>query len=177
MTEQTRTPQVPNTWLLQLAKLFAIFGGIGFISLVGISLYSIIGRKIANAPLTGDVELMQVGTAMSAAALLPYCTLLGEHLRVDFFTEHLSRKVRGKMDAMADILLAIFFALIAWRTGLASMDVKEAAEVSPLLSIPMWLPMNLVVPSLILASFCALYRGIAEFLGKLSSPTHSGAAE
>lgn len=148
------------------AKGFALLGGGTLLGLIVMSLVSIVGRKLADAPITGDVELMQGGTAMAAAALLPYCTIQGEHLRVDFFTERAPAWLRRPLDGVADLLLATVMAVLAWRTGLQAMDIREAQEVTPLLSIPLWLPVAALVPSLALTAACAAHRGVVGFLEK-----------
>lgn len=145
--------------LLATARGFALVGGGLFIGLIGLSLVSIVGRKLANAPITGDVELMQVGTAVAASALLPLCTTLGEHLRVDFFSDFAPAAVRRALDGLADLLLGLVALLLAWRTGLQTLDIREAAEVTPLLGLPLWLPMAAMLPSLMLVALCALVRG------------------
>lgn len=145
--------------LLTGAKGCALVGGGLFIGLIVMSLVSIIGRKLANAPITGDVELMQVGTAVAAAAFLPLCTTLGEHLRVDFFTEFAPAPVRRFLDAVSDLLLGLVALLLVWRAGLQTLDIREAAEVTPLLGVPIWLAMAGMLPSLALVALCALARG------------------
>lgn len=75
-----------------LTKGFAIAGGVGFIVLVLMSLVSIVGRKLASTPITGDIELMQMAGAVAAAAMLPFCEMERHHLRVDF-SRHACRKV------------------------------------------------------------------------------------
>lgn len=146
------------------AKGFALAGGGVLLGLIAMSLVSIVGRKLANAPITGDVELMQSGVAAAAAALLPYCTIRGEHLRVDFFTERAPGWLKRPLDGTADLLLAAVMAVLAWRTGLQALDIREAQEVTPLLSIPLWLPVAAQAPSLALTAACALRRGVALFL-------------
>jgi len=148
-----------------VAKGFALLGGGTLIGLIAMSLVSIVGRKLANAPITGDVELMQAGTAVAAAALLPYCTIQGDHLRVDFFTEKAPAWLRRPLDGVAGLLLATVMAVLAWRTGLQALDIRDAQEVTPLLSIPLWMPVAALIPSLALTAVCAAYHGIVGFLG------------
>lgn len=143
--------------LVTAARGFALLGGAVFIGLVVMSLISIIGRKLGGKPITGDVELMQMGTAIGAAAFMPYCTMLRDHLRVEFFTEKAPAALRGSLDACANLLLSALFAALAWRTGLQVVDVRDAGEVSTLLAIPVWMPMAAMVPSLALAALCALH--------------------
>ena len=65
---------------------FALTGGLLFLALVGMSLVSIVGRKLFAMPVPGDIEMLQMGTAVASATLLPYCEMNRSHLRVDFFT-------------------------------------------------------------------------------------------
>ena len=90
-----------------------MLGGGGFILLVLMSLVSIIGRKIAAAPVPGDIEIMQMGGAVAAAAMLPFCEMERHHLRVDFFTARLSEPARHRLDALSHLLLALVAAVIA----------------------------------------------------------------
>lgn len=70
--------------LYEITRIFAFGGGLGFIALVVMSLISIVGRKLVSMPIPGDIEVMQMGTAVASAAMLAYCEMERHHLRVDF---------------------------------------------------------------------------------------------
>lgn len=144
--------------LVRAAEASAFFGGGGFILLIAMSVVSIVKRKAGYGSIEGDIELMQVGTAIFAAAFLPFCTLLGEHLKVEFFTEKAPERLRAHLDGIADFLLTVLFALLVWRTGHYAWSLRQAGEVTPLVSLPVWIPVALIVPSLALACVCAGYR-------------------
>ena len=154
---------VIDRWLNIIAETLAWIGGIALMGLVAMSLVSIVSRKLGFQPVNGDVEIMQMGCAVAAAAFLPLCTLRGDHLRVEFFTEKCRPKVRRRLDAVTDLLLAAVFGLLAWRTGLQVLDGQETGEVAALTAMPLWIPVMLMVPSLIMTGVCALYRTIVEF--------------
>lgn len=154
---------VIDRWLNRLAELLAWVGGLTLLGLVAMSLVSIVSRKIGFQPVNGDVEIMQMGCAVAAAAFLPLCTLRGDHLRVEFFTEKCSSKLRRRLDALTDLLLAGVFAVLAWRTGLQVLDGRETGEVAALTAMPLWIPVLLMVPSLVMTALCAVYRTIVEF--------------
>lgn len=149
--------------LLTAAKAMAFSGSFLFLVLVSMSLISIVGRKLGFGSVNGDIELMQAGTAVAAAAFLPYCTIMSEHLKVDFFTENLSARNKRRLDASADLILAAAAAILAWRTGLSAQSIYEAGEVTTLVSLPVWIPVVAIVPSLALMSLCALYRAFTPF--------------
>ena len=140
------------------ATLFAMLGGLTFGALIVMSIVSIVGRKLFATPVQGDVELMQMGAAVGAAAFLPLCELHDHHIKVDALTSWMRREARAWLDAGAHLMLAIASLLLVWRTSLSVADVHSSGEVSTLLAIPMWQPVMLLVPSFALLALCALYR-------------------
>lgn len=150
-------------FLLVVGKTMAVLGGLLFIVLIVMSLVSIIGRKLGFGSVNGDIELMQAGTAVAVVALLPYCTLLGEHIKVDFFTENMRESLKQKIDGLTDLLLGCVSGLLAWRTTLAAIDTYHSEEVTILVSLPLWIPVALLVPSLALMTICAFYRVYIAF--------------
>ena len=144
--------------LLWITKAFAVGGGIGFIVLVLMSLVSIIGRKLASAPIPGDIEIMQMGGAVAAAAMLPFCEMERHHLRVDFFTTKLPASARHRLDAISHLLLALVAAVVAWRTGAVTLSLKEAGEASMMLMWPVWTVVAALVPSFALLAVAGLYN-------------------
>ena len=150
-------------YLIMAGKTMAISGGVLFIALIAMSLMSIIGRKLGFGSVNGDIELMQAGTAVAATAFLPYCTLLGEHIKVDFFTENLRDSLKGPIDGLAELLLGSVAVLLTWRTFLAALASYDSQEVTSLVSLPLWIPTALLVPGLALMAVCAFYRAYTTF--------------
>jgi|GEM_PF-3497395 len=99
--------------LFALCKLFALLGGLLFLALLAMSIVSIVGRKLFSAPVVGDIELMQMGTAVASAALLGYCEMTGKHLRVDFFTGRMSMRKKAMLDGITHLMLALVAIVIA----------------------------------------------------------------
>jgi len=150
-------------YLIIAGKAMAISGGVLFIALIAMSLVSIVGRKLGFGSVNGDIELMQAGTAVAATAFLPYCTLLGEHIKVDFFTENMRDSLKRPIDGVAEVLFALVSCVLAWRTVLSAIATHESQEVTTLVSLPLWIPTALLVPGLVLMAVCAVYRAYAHF--------------
>ena len=142
----------------RVATGFTMLGGLTFCVLIVMSIVSIVGRKLFAAPVQGDVELMQMGAAVGAAAFLPLCELYDHNVKVDALTGWMSDRGRAVLDTTAHGLLTIAAVLITWRTALAAVDGHSSGEVSTLLSVPMWQPVALLVPSFALLALCGLYR-------------------
>ena len=153
-------------YLLGIAKGFSLVGGLLFIGMVCLSVISIVGRKLYSAPINGDLELLQMGTGIAAAAFFPYCTMMGEHLRVEFFTARASVRTHELLDGLANLLLALAMALLAWRSGVQVGELKEAGEVTIMRNIPVWIPVACLVPSLALTALCALNRAFHHFVAR-----------
>ncbi len=150
-------------FLVIYGRLMAISGGLLFVALIAMSLVSIIGRKLGFGGVNGDIELMQAGTAVAATAFLPYCTLLGEHIKVDFFTENMNPRLKRYVDGLAELLFAGVATILAWRTALGAIATYESHEVTTLVSLPLWIPTALLVPGVTLMIFAAFYRSCVFF--------------
>ena len=150
-------------YLIMAGKAMAVSGGMLFVALIAMSLVSIVGRKLGFGSVNGDIELMQAGTAVAATAFLPYCTLLGEHIKVDFFTESLRDSLKLPIDGLAELLLGVVACLLAWRTTLSAIATYESEEVTTLFSLPLWIPTALLIPGITLMAVCAFYRAYASF--------------
>ncbi|MBP8271411.1 MAG: TRAP transporter small permease [Sphaerotilus sp.] len=155
----------------RVATGFTMLGGLTFCALIVMSIVSIVGRKLFAAPVQGDVELMQMGAAVGAAAFLPLCELYDHNVKVDALTGWVSARGRAVLDTVAHALLTVAAVLITWRTALAAIDGYSSGEVSTLLTVPMWLPVALLVPSFALLALCGLYRtgrSLREAMGRAS---------
>jgi TRAP-type C4-dicarboxylate transport system permease small subunit len=143
--------------LLLLSKHLAIAGGLVFVALVVMSLVSIVGRKLFSWPVPGDVELLQMCAAFAASAFFAYCHMINGDVKVDFFTHNLSPKKVARLDAFASLLMGVFGTLLAWRTGVGALAVKEAGETSAILGFPVWIAYALMVPGFLLLAAAGFY--------------------
>lgn len=144
--------------LYRVTQGFALGGGLILLVLVAMSLVSVIGRKLFAMPVQGDIELMEIGAAVAIAAFLPLCESRGQHIKVDAFTLKLPARGQAWLDAIAHSLCLIAALVLAWRTGVQVLESREYGEVSTLLSVPLWIPLLLIVPSLLLLAVAAAAR-------------------
>jgi TRAP-type C4-dicarboxylate transport system permease small subunit len=143
--------------LLATAKWFAFTGGLIFIGLVIMSIISIVGRKLFNLPVPGDVEVLQMFAAFASATFFAYCHLMHGEVKVDFFTAKISSTKRSFLDAGGSLLVGLVGALLAWRSWVGAMSLKEAGESSAILEVPVWIAQALMVPSFALLALAGFY--------------------
>jgi TRAP-type C4-dicarboxylate transport system permease small subunit len=149
---------------LELAcKVAAIAGALVFVGLVVMSIVSISGRKLASAPVPGDVEVLQLCSSFAAASFFAWCHLNLGDVKVDFFTERLPAKYVHLLDAIGSLLVGAFGALIAWRTAAGALALKATGETTMILGAPLWLGQALMVPGFALLALAGLYRAHWHF--------------
>ena len=148
----------PVALFAKIVTWWGIFGGLVFSVLVLMSIVSIVGRKLFSAPIEGDMELLMMGAAVGSAAFLAVCELEDHHIKVDALTTWMSVQARAVLDTLAHALLMIASAVLTWRTALYVEESFQNTEVSPLMLIPVWQPVALMVPSFVLLTLAAAYR-------------------
>jgi TRAP-type C4-dicarboxylate transport system permease small subunit len=143
--------------LLTAARGLALAGGLVFLVLVGMSVVSIVGRKLASSPVQGDVEMLQMSAAFACAAFFGYCHLIGGDVKVDFFTSRLSPRAIHRLDAFGSLLYTIVGAALTWRTFAGSMVLRASHETSVILGWPLWVAQLMMVPGFLLMTAAGLY--------------------
>jgi len=139
------------------ARGLALAGGLVFVGLVGMSIVSIVGRKLASAPVPGDVELLQMCAAFGSASFFAWCHLNHGDVKVDFFTHGWKVRTVRLLDGIGSLLVGLFGALIAWRSFAGALALREVEETSPILRLPLWLAQVLMVPGFVVLALAGFY--------------------
>ena len=145
--------------LLVLRRMAAVFALVGSAVALGTGLMVVVSialRATLTRPIPGDVELTQFGVALAISLALPWCQLHGANIIVDFFTQRLRQRSLRMLDAVGSLLIAVMCALLAWRTSVGAVSVRESFEASMILDLPMWWVYASLAPGLALASLVAL---------------------
>jgi TRAP-type C4-dicarboxylate transport system permease small subunit len=143
--------------LERLAQALAVLGGLALTGVALMSLYSVVMRNVAGAPIQGDFELAQVGCAVSVAAFLPFTQLRNGNIFVDFFTQKASPGTKAVLDGIGAAIVGAALALLAWRTGVGGWDAWRNQETTMLMGLPIWYGYASMAPSFAVASAAAFY--------------------
>lgn len=145
--------------LRRLAHGAALLGaGVGLV-VAGMTAASIVGRALWSKPLQGDVELTQFGVALCISLCLPWCQIRGANILVDFFTVRLPERAIRRLDGVGAWLLGAMCVLLAWRTSVGAVSVREAMETSMILGLPMWWVYAALAPGFALTAAIAFVQG------------------
>jgi len=153
--------------LLAASKYLAIAGGLVFVALVIMSIVSITGRKVFSWPVPGDVEVLQMCAAFASSCFFAYCHLINGDVKVDFFTHNMARRKVEAMDAFGSLLVGLFGALIAWRTLVGAIGIKDVGETSAILGWPVWIAQGLMVPGFLLLAAAGFYTFMRHLRGAI----------
>lgn len=134
---------------------------------------SVLLRAVLNQPIPGDVEITQMAIALAISLCLPYCQSRGANILVDFFTQKLPPRATRGLDAAGSLLLSVVYGLLAWRTSVGALSVREAGETTMIIALPLWWVYAWLAPGLGLASLIALLQG----LGAAQPPAQSQTRE
>lgn len=147
-------------------KAMAVAAGLTLLAMAFMSLWSILGRSLFDKALLGDFELVQMLSAVAVAMCLPYAHWIGGHVIVDFFTGNAKPSTNAFLDLIANLVMAGFSAVFAWRTLVGLLDLRSNFDASMLLNIPTWWAYVPLVPAFALLALTALYTA-GQQLGKL----------
>lgn len=149
--------------LEKLARYCAIAAGFLMTVITLLTCVSILGREILGKTVPGDFELVGLATGAAIALFMPLCQLDHGNIIVDFFTVKMPRHVNAKLDRLGALLLALCFALLAWRTGLGGLNTWATHSDSMLLGFPEWTIYASMVPPFALTAVIALYQAVLGF--------------
>ena len=157
--------------LHNLAKLAAILAGLLLTLITLMTCASLIGRNLLGSSLVGDFELTGVATGAAIALFMPYCQSVQGNIIVDFFTAHLRASRQAQLDRFGALLLALIFALLAWRTVLGGLNSYNTHSETQILGFPEWTVYAAMVPPFVLTTLI----GMGQALFGLNSSNSSDA--
>jgi TRAP-type C4-dicarboxylate transport system permease small subunit len=155
--------ELEGTWIYKLVRSAAIAGGFVFLALVIMLIVTIIGRKLFNWQVPGDVELVQMGAAFASAPFFAWCHLMRGDVKVDFLTQNLPPRWTNFLDGIGSLLIGLFGALLAWRTSAQALGSAKNGEISAILAWPVWIPQALMVPGFVLLALTGFYLAFQLF--------------
>lgn len=148
--------------LRRLSVGFAVIGGLLLAGGAALTVVSVTGRYLFSAPISGDVELVELAAGAAVAAFLPYCQLRGGNVIVDFFTGPLTGRTRNRLDAVHALVFAVCAGLIAWQMALGGLDTYSSNDETMVLGVPTWISYAVMVPAFALLALVCLHGALVR---------------
>jgi TRAP-type C4-dicarboxylate transport system permease small subunit len=150
-----------NPTVERLTRWLALGGGILMLLAIVITLVSVAGRYLLNAPLPGDYEAVEMLAAVGIFFFLPYTHATGSNIVVRFFTERLPRHGQRVLDFAHEVIFTLVAALMVWRLFVGFADKLHTGESSMLLRVPYWWSYGLAVAALTMLGVVCTARLLA----------------
>jgi TRAP-type C4-dicarboxylate transport system permease small subunit len=120
-------------WLIEAS---GIVGVAILLAMMMMTVVDVVMRYFFRRPIIGSVEISIVLMVCVVFLCTAWCALNDGHIRVDIITGKLSKKGRAILNSFDNVLTFALALLIAWRSFMEAMAVKEMEVTSPLLGIP-----------------------------------------
>ena len=149
--------------LERLARLVAIAGGMLLIGVVLMTVISVLGRYLFNAPIPGDYELTELACGIAVFAFFPYCHARSGNIVVEFFTGGLPTRHKTALGTLHNIAFSLVAGLITWRLFVGGMHKLADGETTLFLGIPIhWAYFSALLGAGLLTAICVLvvYRHV-----------------
>jgi TRAP-type C4-dicarboxylate transport system permease small subunit len=119
-----------------LTRPLAIAGGLLLLAAAAMVVTSVVMRWMFSRSIAGDIELIQIATALAVFAFLPLCQGRRGNIVVDTFTTWLPTRAQHALDALWDTAYALVAGMIAWRLAAGALDTIRSNTVSMMLGLP-----------------------------------------
>lgn len=137
MNEETRThPQRAPGPLATAARWLAISGGLLMLGVGFLVVASVLSLRLTGDTIPGELELVQMATALAVFAFLPFCQARRANIVVDTFTAWLPDAVTRAVDAFWDLAYAAVAAVLAWRLAVGAAETTRAGTGTMILGLP-----------------------------------------
>lgn len=112
-------------------------------------------RAVANLPITGTYDLVQLFLVGTIFLSIPDVFLRDENIVIDFIDHFAARAVIDILKLSANLAAFVFLIVLSWRMLGPASDSIHFHEVSPDLSVPMIVHWVLMISGIVLALLAA----------------------
>jgi hypothetical protein len=175
-----RAPSQPSL-VERLSGVIAMLGGLLSLCVALLVVFSVLGRwlkgvpwaeAVAGAfglslgPINGDFEMVQMATAVSIFAFLPYTQVRRGNIVVDTFTSRLPPRLNARIDAFWDLVYAGMTALLTACLVVGTLEHYRSGQTTMLLQIIAWPAIAISTALLFLLTCVALTTAVRLVRGR-----------
>lgn len=151
-----KAEQEPAGLLRRAVEAWALLGGLVLFAIALMTAWSATSGWLFGKPLPGDVELVEMLTAVSVFTFLPYCQVTGANVTADLFTARAGPRTVALLGLIAALIALAFSLLLLWRMYEGLLDYRQYVETTTILRIPLWYAYLPILASLVLLAVASL---------------------
>lgn len=149
----------------RVSATIAVAGGLLSLCTALLVVASVLGRKLYNAPINGDFELVQMATAIAIFSFLPYCQARRGNIVVDTFTTKLPARMNARIDAFWDVVYAGMMGILTACLIVGTLEHYRSGQTTMLLQIIAWPAIAISTLLLLLLTCVALATAVQRIRG------------
>ena len=113
-------------------------GGLLLIGVMAMTVISVLGRYLFNAPIPGDYEITELACGIAVFTFFARCHVKNANIVVEFFTGRMPTRYKTALDVIHNLVFSVVAALITWRLYVGGMRKLEDGETTLFLGIPVY---------------------------------------
>ncbi len=125
-----------STWL-------EVIAGVAIVLVMILTGCDIVGRAFGR-PIPGTYEIVSFAGGLVIGLALPVTSRVRGHVMVDLITARISSRAAGVLHGITRVMGIALFLLLSYAIARMGMQLKEAGEVTPVLSLPFHLVAYLI---------------------------------
>ncbi|WP_138417620.1 TRAP transporter small permease [Aquibacillus sediminis] len=122
----------------------------------------VFSRWMFNKPITGTVDITELGLSMVIFLSLAYTHVKKEHITIDFIVEKFPKRIQLVFDSIINLVIAVLIGLVAWSLFGNAERLYASDTVTGDLRLPIYLFAILAAISITVFALTALLRAITE---------------
>jgi TRAP-type C4-dicarboxylate transport system permease small subunit len=145
-----------STWLTNGASVVIVIVGL-------ITIANIILRTVFNAPISGAVEIVQVGMLTANAFALGRAGFLDRHIAVPQFVDWLPKRVGSSIRTVTNFLGFVTFAYVTYTYFTMIPGMAGTGRTTDVLKVPVFLLYTIMAICFLLATIMFAYWTVLHF--------------
>ena len=158
-----------DAWTLQGARLFAILGLAGVLTLSFAIVIDVLARWLLNAPIAGVRDLSSLFAAIAIAASFPACVAECQHITIRFLGRLMGPKYEALFETFGHLIALAVFSMMAWQLWLYADGLAAEGEVTMILGWPLspwWRTVSVIMAFCVPVQVCVLIKSANSLVAK-----------
>ncbi|MBV0913831.1 TRAP transporter small permease [Anianabacter salinae] len=122
----------------RLALVCAAAGGVVLLGMALMTTASVISRAVANQPIYGIFELVELFTGIAVLSFFPYTHITRGNVVAEFFTQSAPERIRHALEFLADLTFLAIACFACWRVAVGFHESLDSLDRSFVLNMPEW---------------------------------------
>ena len=125
----------------QIYKIYdylAYLAGANLLFLASLTFCDVFGRRFLNSPVSGTIEIVELGMAVTAFLAMPRAFLYNTHVSAEFIESIISGKIELFLTFFKGVVMLIILSSMAYATSLNAYKLSQNGRVTLELELPFY---------------------------------------